>query len=49
MCVLNIAAIILLGLVLQIGGAYLVNAAVGIMGEYDEGGIMLGVQREVKR
>lgn len=36
MCVLNIAAIILLGLVLQIGGAYLVNAAVGIMGEYDE-------------
>lgn len=32
---LNIASIILLGLVLQIGGAYLVNAAVNIMGELD--------------
>ncbi len=33
---LNIFSIILLGLVLQIGGAYLVNAAVNIMGAYDE-------------
>lgn len=33
---LNIVSIILLGLVLQIGGAYLVNAAVNIMGELDE-------------
>ena len=33
---LNIVSIILLGLVLQIGGAYLVNAAVNIMGEMDE-------------
>ncbi len=32
---LNIVSIILLGLVLQIGGAYLVNAAVNIMGEAD--------------
>lgn len=32
---LNIVSIILLGLVLQIGGAYLVNAAVNIMGSSD--------------
>lgn len=32
---LNIVSIILLGLVLQIGGAYLVNAAVNIMGKVD--------------
>ena len=35
MAVLNILSLILLGLVLQIGGAYLVNAAVNIMGSSD--------------
>ncbi len=36
MAALNIFSIILLGLVLQIGGAYLVNAAVNIMGAMDD-------------
>ena len=35
MAALNILSLILLGLVLQIGGAYLVNAAVSIMGSSD--------------
>ena len=35
MAALNILSLILLGLVLQIGGAYLVNAAVNIMGSSD--------------
>lgn len=35
MVALNIVSILLLGLVLQIGGAYLVNAAVNILGDTD--------------